>query len=90
MEFFNNVADWIKMVLAGFNTWLRNTLNFDGRLINFYNTVISPIAEWIKIVGFVFVLIFLVFGVFGFIKKLWKLALVLLIIIGALIIIVSL
>ncbi|NLN50946.1 MAG: hypothetical protein GX149_04940 [Acholeplasmataceae bacterium] len=90
MDFFNKILDWIKALFSDFNNWMKKTINFDNKLIDLYNTIIAPLDEWIKILGFIAIAIILVFGIISLIKKAYKIVLVLVIIVGVIIILTSL
>lgn len=55
------------------NGFLRTSLDIDGKVISLYNQYVSPIPELFKILGAAFLVIIIVFGVLGFVKKLSKL-----------------
>ncbi len=80
MEFINNILDWFRAIFGDLNTWLIDKVAFDDRFLTFYQTTISPLKEWVKIVGLLAITILLIFGLFSFIKKLYKLFIVLIII----------
>lgn len=75
-EFFNIVAK----MFAAFNEWLQTTFLFDEKIVNFYQTAIAPMAEWIKMVGLVVAILLIIVGFVVVLKKAYKLILTLLII----------
>lgn len=75
-EFFNMIIQ----MFTDFNGWLKTTINFDGKFIGFYNSAIAPLAEWIKMIGLVAIILLAVVGLVVLIKKAYKIILVLLII----------
>ena len=80
MEQIQAFIDWFRLLFTDFNTWLKNTVNFDGRIMDLYTTYIEPLDEWIKIVGFFGVVILVILGLFGAIKKAYKLILIVLLV----------
>lgn len=80
MDFLNVILDWFKGIFGNLDAWLKDTIALDDKVLTLYQNTIAPLAEWIKIVGLLFIAILLVFGIFGFIKKLYKLFIVLIII----------
>lgn len=82
MDVVNSVFEWIKNIFSKFNNWLASITKFDHHILNLYNKLIAPLSEWVKILGLLFVLFALVLGIIQIIKKSFKLAIVILIIIG--------
>ena len=68
-EFFRGIYDKI-------NNWIKDLIKFDQYVIEFYNKVIAPLPEIVKIIGSIFLLIILVLGIFSFIKKFIKTSIV--------------
>ncbi len=75
-EFFNMI---IKM-FTDFDGWLKATFQFDAKFIGFYNSAIVPLAEWIKMLGLVAVILLTIIGLIVVIKKAYKIILTILII----------
>lgn len=73
-----------------FNSFLANTLQLDQLVVTLYNDYIAPIPEIFKILGIVFLVIILVFGVIAFVRKLLKLFIVLAVILGIVLIVTRL
>lgn len=84
MDFINKILDWFKTMFASINSWMISTIKFDQNMLKLYNRFISPLSEWIKIVGLIGLIIIIVFGLIALIKKAYKLVIVLLIIFGVL------
>ncbi len=80
MDFINKILDWIRGVVGDLNTWLIDKIALDTKILGFYESYIAPLKEWVKIVGLVAIAILLILGLFSFIKKLYKLFIVLIII----------
>lgn len=74
MAFFETVWQWILDLFGSFDQFLKETINFDQLVLDFYSNVIAPLPEWIKILGTLALAIIIVFGIFSIAKKLLKLA----------------
>lgn len=72
-NFFSNIHETV-------NGFLINKLQLDNLFMNLYEHYIQPIPEIFKILGAVFIMIVIVLGTISFIKKMFKLFLVLAII----------
>lgn len=79
--------EWFKKLFTDFNGWMASVFKFDQHLLNFYNNIIAPLPEWVKMVGLVITLIALVLGTFQLIKKFAKLAIILLIVFALIVLI---
>lgn len=67
LNFFNNLLETI-------NNWFKELINFDEIIKTFYDNVIAPIPEIIKILGSAFLVFILILGVLSFIKKFIKIS----------------
>ena len=74
MAFFETVWQWILDLFGSFDQFLKETINFDQLVLDFYSNVIAPLPEWMKILGTLALVIIIVFGIFSIAKKLLKLA----------------
>lgn len=90
MDFFNNIWQWIKSLFGDINTWMINTFKFDETVTGLYEKFITPLPEWVKMVGLVGVAVLLVFGAISVIKKSMKLVIILAVIFGIIVLITSL
>lgn len=82
MEFLETIWTFIKGLIGDFDTFLKDLVNFDQLAIDFYNNVIAPFPEWVKILGAIGVAIVLVFGILSIAKKMMKLLIVIVIILA--------
>lgn len=85
MDMFQNVLEWFKGLFSDLNVWMASVFKFDETILNLYDRFVAPLPEWIKMLGFIFVTITLVFGAIEIIKKAYKLVLVLVIVFGIII-----
>gem|GEM_PF-1226616 len=69
VNFFNFIAESIDAFLA-------LTINIDGVIGNFYNNVIAPLPEIVKIIIFLVGIVIIVLGTFSLIKKMFKVVLI--------------
>ncbi|MBE0700254.1 MAG: hypothetical protein IH571_01055 [Acholeplasmataceae bacterium] len=76
MGIWETVKGFFENIFGGFNNFLQNSLDIDGKLLSLYNQFIVPLPEIVKILGAVFVGILLILGVISFVKKLLKLFIV--------------
>ncbi len=70
------VRDFFVNQFDRFDGFLGDTIDIDGRLLELYNQFVSPLPEFIKILGAIFVVVLLIFGTVSFVKKLLKLFIV--------------
>jgi hypothetical protein len=72
---WQKIMSWLDSLFQGaLGKW---SGEFDTWIIGLYTRYLAPIPLIIKVVGGILAVILLAFGTFGFIKKLWKLFLVL-------------
>lgn len=81
MEVLNGLLNWIKMLFAKFDEFLKTTMNLDQNIVKFYNLHIAPLPEWVKWISIVGGGILLLIGAITFLKKAYKFILVVLIIV---------
>ena len=87
---WDTVKGFLLNLYDKFNSFLQDTLDIDGKLINLYQEFIVPLPEIIKIVGIVFLGIIIVLGVLSFVKKMLKLFVVLAVILAIVLILTRL
>ena len=80
-NFFENIwqaiVNFFSKMGSQIDSWLKEVVNFDFRIIELYETFIVPLPEIYKILGAILLLIILILGVVSFIKKALKLFVVL-------------
>lgn len=74
MAFFESIWQWILDLFGSFDQFLKETINYDQLVLDFYQNVVAPLPEWMKILGTLALVVVLVFGIFSIAKKLLKLA----------------
>lgn len=87
MDTIKNIFEWFKILFTDFNAWMIKVFKFDYRVLNFFDKAISPLPEWVKILGLIFILITIVLGVMQLIKKAYKIMIVLIIVFGIIVLI---
>jgi len=87
VDVIKSIFEWFKSLFTDFNGWMTSVFKFDERILSFYDKAISPLPEWVKIIGLFFVLIALVLGAIQLIKKSFKIVLVLVIVFGIIVLI---
>ncbi len=80
LSIWDRIKDFFIGIHEKVNGFLQRTFAFDEKLIGLYEEFIQPIPEIIKICGAIFVAIILVLGVISFVKKMFKLFIILAII----------
>ncbi|MGI6787328.1 MAG: hypothetical protein ACOX5X_02090 [Acholeplasmataceae bacterium] len=80
------VANFFQGIYDKINGWFKDLIQFDDKVQLFYDTIIAPLPELVKMLGLVFVALLLILGAISFIKKFIKTS----IIIGIIILIVVL
>lgn len=69
MEF---ILELIKNVIGNFNDFLKTLIDFDNNFFLLYNTYVSNLPEFLKILGAFALTIFSITGLFVFLKKMIK------------------
>jgi hypothetical protein len=72
----NGILNIINNVFGDVNGFLQNLIGFDGLILDFYDQVILPLPELIKIPGAILLLVIIVLGTIQFVKKTLKLFIV--------------
>jgi len=73
----NGVFEFINNIFGDINGFLQNLIQFDQRILGFYDQVIAPLPELIKIPGSILLSVIIVLGTVQFVKKMLKLFIVL-------------
>ena len=73
MAFLETIWQWILNIFGSFDSFLEETIQFDKLALDFFNNVIVPLPEWLKIIGTLGLVFIIVFGIVGIAKKLLKL-----------------
>ena len=66
----------INNIFGDINGFLQNLIQFDDLILGFYDQVIAPLPELVKIPGSVLLAVILVLGTIQFVKKMLKLFIV--------------
>lgn len=69
----SGILNFINNIFGDINGFLQNFIQFDARILSFYEEVIAPLPELIKIPGSVLIVVILVLGTIQFVKKMLKL-----------------
>ena len=72
----NGILNIINNIFGDVNGFLQNLIGFDGLILDFYDLVIRPLPELIKIPGAILLLVIIVLGTIQFVKKTLKLFIV--------------
>lgn len=72
MAFLETIWQWILNIFGSFDSFLEETIQFDKLALDFFNNVIVPLPEWLKIIGTLGLVFIIVFGIVGIAKKLLK------------------
>ena len=67
------ILDFINNIFGDVNSFLQDLIQFDQLILGFYDQVISPLPELIKIPGSILLLIIVILGTIQFVKKMLKL-----------------
>ena len=70
------ILDFINNIFGNVNAFLQDLIQFDQLILGFYDQVISPLPELIKIPGSILLLIIVILGTIQFVKKMLKLFIV--------------
>ena len=70
------ILDFINNIFGDVNSFLQDLIQFDQLILGFYDQVISPLPELIKIPGSILLLIIVILGTIQFVKKMLKLFIV--------------
>lgn len=69
-------GDWVSELFLKLNDWLSGIVQFDEKILHFYETYVSPLSEWVKVIGAFIIAIIVIFGIFSLIKKAYKVVIV--------------
>ena len=67
------ILDFINNIFGDVNSFLQDLIQFDQLILGFYDQVIAPLPELIKIPGSILLLIIVILGTIQFVKKMLKL-----------------
>lgn len=76
MMILSAVGDWINEIFSKLDGWLSNLTKFDYRFMLFYDTLIAPLSEWLKLVGSLLLIIVVISGIFALVKRMYKVVIV--------------
>lgn len=82
MEVLDSIWAFIKKMFGSFDNFLEELVDFDKLAIDFYNNVIMPFPEWVKILGTIGLAIVVVFGILSIAKKMMKLLILVVVILA--------
>ncbi len=72
----SGILNFINNIFGDINGFLQNLIQFDDLILGFYDQVIAPLPELVKIPGSVLLAVILVLGTIQFVKKMLKLFIV--------------
>lgn len=72
----SGILNFINNIFGDINGFLQNLIQFDDLILGFYDQVIAPLPELVKIPGSVLLGVILVLGTIQFVKKMLKLFIV--------------
>jgi hypothetical protein len=72
----SGILNVINNIFGDINGFLQNLIQFDNLILGFYDQVIAPLPELVKIPGSVLLAVILVLGTIQFVKKMLKLFIV--------------
>jgi hypothetical protein len=72
----SGILNVINNIFGDINGFLQNLIQFDDLILGFYDQVIAPLPELVKIPGSVLLAVILVLGTIQFVKKMLKLFIV--------------
>lgn len=72
----SGILNFINNIFGDINGFLQNLIQFDELILGFYDQVIAPLPELVKIPGSVLLGVILVLGTIQFVKKMLKLFIV--------------
>lgn len=72
----SGILNFINNIFGDINGFLQNLIQFDDLILGFYDQVIAPLPELVKIPGSVLIAVILVLGTIQFVKKMLKLFIV--------------
>lgn len=72
----SGILNFINNIFGDINGFLQNLIQFDELILGFYDQVIAPLPELVKIPGSVLLAVIIVLGTIQFVKKMLKLFIV--------------
>jgi hypothetical protein len=69
----SGIMNFINNIFGDINGFLQNLIQFDELILGFYDQVIAPLPELVKIPGSVLLAVIIVLGTIQFVKKMLKL-----------------
>jgi hypothetical protein len=72
----SGIINFINNIFGDINGFLQNLIQFDELILGFYDQVIAPLPELVKIPGSVLLAVIIVLGTIQFVKKMLKLFIV--------------
>jgi hypothetical protein len=69
----SGIINFINNIFGDINGFLQNLIQFDELILGFYDQVIAPLPELVKIPGSVLLAVIIVLGTIQFVKKMLKL-----------------
>lgn len=78
---WDGILGFLGNLIGTLDGWLESTIQFDDRVVAFYQDIIVPIPEVFKLLGAILFAVIVIMGTFTFIKKLLKLFIVIAVII---------
>ena len=70
------ILDFLNNIFGDVNAFLQNLIQFDDLILGFYDQVIAPLPELVKIPGSILMAVVIVLGTIQFVKKMLKLFIV--------------
>lgn len=72
----SGILNFINNIFGDINGFLQNLIQFDELILGFYDQVIAPLPELVKIPGSVLLAVIIILGTIQFVKKMLKLFIV--------------
>lgn len=72
----SGILSFINNIFGDINGFLQNLIQFDDLILGFYDQVIAPLPEMVKIPGSILLAVVIVLGTIQFVKKMLKLFIV--------------
>ncbi|MCU0105603.1 hypothetical protein N7603_08015 [Acholeplasma vituli] len=85
MEILDQIWAFLMGIFGDLDGMLEELVNFDQLALNFYNDIIMPLPEWIKILGTLGLAVVFIFGIFAIAKKMMKLLIFVVVILAILV-----
>lgn len=85
MEILDQIWAFLMSIFGDLDSMLEELVNYDSLALGFYNDVIMPLPEWMKILGTLGLAVVIIFGVFAIAKKMLKLLIIVVVILAILV-----